>query len=168
MVGDGFAGYNKIGLTAGAFTRTKIGRKTSIEMLLSYTQKGSFDPANPDIGDYSTYRIRQNYIEMPIMVDFEIKRKFFAETGLGLGYLFSYRLSDNFGDLPNSNYEFRPIEFSFLFGGGYRRDGWTFKLRNGKSIIPVADELHVDRTWWFYGGSFNWCWYLTVSYTLPQ
>ena len=168
VVGDGFSGYNKVGITGGVYTRTKIGQHTSLELLIGYTQKGSFDPANPEIGKFTTYRIRQNYIEIPLMLDYEIKRKFFAETGLGFGYLFSYRLTDNFGDLPDSDFDFRPFEMSFLFGAGYKRDQWTFRLRNGKSVLPVADELAFDRNWWFVGGSYNWCWYFTASYTFPQ
>jgi len=77
--GDEMAGFNKAGITVGAFVNRNISEKLKAQFEMRFIQKGSKNP-------YDGYKIHLEYIEMPILLQYSFK-KFYVETGLGYAHL---------------------------------------------------------------------------------
>ncbi|PCJ81757.1 MAG: hypothetical protein COA49_04435 [Bacteroidetes bacterium] len=71
--GDGIGGFNKMGVNAGVSIEIGRSGKKNIQLGIIYNQKGSKKPPNPKAGDYSTWRYRFTYIDLPITVSYEYK-----------------------------------------------------------------------------------------------
>lgn len=80
--GDNFAGYHKAGWNAGVIVYASIGHPAALSMELLYAQKGSRAGQNqvPKMAnDQSTiitdYKIKLNYAEVPILLNYFDQRK---------------------------------------------------------------------------------------------
>src|SRR6056300_1683315 len=62
ITGDGYAGFNKLNLQGGFLLQKPINETSQLQFEILYIQKGSFDPGDPDNGNYQTYRIHLDYI----------------------------------------------------------------------------------------------------------
>jgi hypothetical protein len=67
--GDQLAGYDKVGIKAGAFVNRKFSEHVSLQMELLFIQKGSRKPINTD--DNSYFIMRLNYIVVPLVFRFQ-------------------------------------------------------------------------------------------------
>lgn len=92
--GDNFAGYHKIGWNAGVIVYAKLAEHVYTSMELLYAQKGSKAAPNqlPKLAnDQSTiivdYRIKLNYAEIPIMINYFDKKRNNIGAGLAYGQL---------------------------------------------------------------------------------
>jgi hypothetical protein len=104
-------------------------------MELQYSHKGSHKFANPDVGDYSTFEIRMNYVEAPFLVRCNFKKLYF-EVGETIGILGKVRQWDTNGELTPTGY--RRWETAFIFGGGYVFNSrWSIDVRYTNSVFPV-------------------------------
>ena len=91
--GDNFPGYNKAGLVGGAFVFTDFKEKWGAQMEIRYAAKGS---AAPKYFSY-TRKYRLQYIEVPLLAQYEPVNKLKIQFGLSFGYLFSAAQSDGYG-----------------------------------------------------------------------
>lgn len=83
--GDSFSGYNKAGLFAGAYVNLDLGPSSSLQMELTYFQKGS--RVNPDsANDFRQYLFRANYVELPVLYLHKFG-KFRISAGPSAGFL---------------------------------------------------------------------------------
>lgn len=64
--GDESAGYNKLGLQAGARGIVRLGKKTDGSVEILYSQRGAKSRFVKDRYDPSVFAIRLNYIEIPV------------------------------------------------------------------------------------------------------
>jgi len=89
--------FYKFGLTAGGFVNTKIGPSSSLEMEITYTQKGSQQP--PDsTNNNNYYTLALNYIDVTLVwkkqlhinINKKPTDKLGFEAGITLGSLISY------------------------------------------------------------------------------
>ena len=78
MAGDGYAGFNKINPQAGFFLQKSFKEKGQLQFEIIYIQKGSRFPGDPDNGIFTTYRIQLDYIEAPLLYQYQW-RKFLFE-----------------------------------------------------------------------------------------
>ena len=81
--GDQLAGFNKAGIMAGAGVSTKLSEKADLGFEMYYIQKGSVKQSNIDKGDLVYYRLRLNYVEVPILFEYHLSEKFRSD-GLGM------------------------------------------------------------------------------------
>jgi hypothetical protein len=100
--GDDLSGFNKPGFNGGIFTNLKINEKLKLQLELSYIQKGSRDNAYPDKGDYESYLLRLNYVEMYLNFKFKLNKFFAFDAGPCIAYLFSHSEKYQYGELPLS------------------------------------------------------------------
>lgn len=157
--GDGYGGFNKAGLHLGGFVNTDISKKFIAQFEINYINKGSKDPANHEAGKYDYYIIQINYVEIPVLLRYKFK-KFIFEGGLSYGRLVKEKQKDANGTVPFLGLKIGPFkksELAYQLGATYAISDRLFVCwRNSASILPVADNLQFDTTWFrFIGGSFN-------------
>lgn len=148
--GDTYAGYNKLGFVAGGFVSTKIssGSKWRASFELSYIQKGSRKIPHPDKGDYTFYKLKFNYVEIPILLKYSFttidsmsgwrqERNFSLEGGLAFAVLVDSEEEDIGGPVFNAS-PFQKYDYSAILGLNYfitKHVG--FNIRTEYSIFPV-------------------------------
>jgi len=88
--GDDVFGFHKIGLNAGAAAFVPLGEKWSFSLETSYTEKGSYH-AKGGRGmdymkkhDYNEYKLKLNYLEVPVLIHYEDRN--FLKAGTGVSY----------------------------------------------------------------------------------
>ena len=113
--GDGYTGWDKAGFTGGGFVRTELNESWGVQFDLLYSQKGSRDPQDPDNGKYDYYLIKVDYIEIPLNIQYTLS-KFRAEAGLSFGALINVVEENAQGAVPNSAFDFNPIEVGYQLG----------------------------------------------------
>ncbi len=88
--GDDMIGYNLIGLVGGVFVAYHFNEKWDGQFEMLYSQKGSQrvttdSTANNINGDWDLLRL--DYIEVPVMVNYNLSKKVKLSGGLGGGLL---------------------------------------------------------------------------------
>ena len=120
--GDDFAGFNKLGLSAGAKVGYYIKPSISLSTELLFNQSGS--RSSLSIGSPTELiAIHLNYLELPVLVslhDWLIDDKYHkvrAEAGLSLAYLFDVTTTNSF--FMNESDDFIKQSVNFVAGIGY-------------------------------------------------
>jgi len=143
--GDGFGGYDKIGLIAGGFVNTDISKKLSAQFEIYFINKGAFNAAHPDKGDFESFKVNLKYIEIPLLLMYK-QKQFKFEAGLYLGKLIGTpKLSNENGEIFINQYPFKSFDFGGLIGISYSlNDHFIFNLRSKNSLIPIRDFPSLD------------------------
>jgi len=133
--GDNMKGYDKAGLVAGTYVYTRLAKHWNIQMELRYSGKGSSSPKNATTFE----RNRLNYIELPLLVQYELIKNIDLQCGLSAGYLFhaTHNIDDGSGynDFKES---FNKIELAGFGGVNLTSlDPILFNIRFSYSIFPV-------------------------------
>ncbi|MFZ5551839.1 MAG: outer membrane beta-barrel protein [Bacteroidota bacterium] len=138
--GDNLAGFDQIGLYAGAYTNIYVSEKLQFQIETCFSQKGSRRNAKPDKGQYYNYFLRLNYIDIPVFARFRT-RNFIGEIGPCFSYLVSYYEEENYN--PINFRSFKPFEISGFLGLGYQLvpEKLVFSVRINNSFLPVRDHL---------------------------
>jgi hypothetical protein len=113
--GDTYSGYNKAGLTAGAYFTRKINRDLFWKTEIRYIQKGS----NKKITNSSPtiYRTSLHYAEVPLMLQYYKTRNLFFEGGLVPEVLLASKEEDETGILTEKPFHRFSVEGTA--GAGY-------------------------------------------------
>ncbi len=138
--GDNLGGFNQFGLAGGFYTHRAFSSKFSAEVQLLFIQKGSRKAANPEKGDYTTYNLRLNYIEIPLFARYH-QGNFRFYGGPSLGALVGNVKEENQnGSLPGTR-PFEPWDLSANIGMSYPvSDHFHLDLRAANSILAVRDH----------------------------
>jgi len=135
--GDQLAGFDKAGLMVGAGISAVLSKKTDLGFSIYYIQKGSRKQSNIDKGDLEYYRLRLNYIEVPLLLEYHLSNKLGIELGLSAGTLVGSNEENQDGILEDQP-PFIKYEFSACGGLVYHlTDNWALHLRGEQSIAPV-------------------------------
>lgn len=150
--GDNFAGYHKAGWNAGAIVYTKLMEQLAVSLELNYAQKGSRAAqsqlpklANDQNTVLTDYKIKLNYLEVPIMLNYFDKRKSHFGAGFSYGQLASSK--ESYRDRDGNIYEqdaklfpFRKIDINFLLNGNaHLWKGLFFNLRFSYSLLSIRN-----------------------------
>jgi Outer membrane protein beta-barrel domain len=151
VAGDQLAGFNKSGFEFGGLVSTSLSQKFDLSFEMVYIQKGSKKPINAEQGDFEYYKMSLNYIEVPLLLQYNFSKKLKLETGTGIGVLLSFNEEDENGNLTGI-YErepFKKIEWSIMGSLNYMLlDNFYFSLGLGNSILPIRNyspEPHIFR-----------------------
>jgi hypothetical protein len=126
--GDTYAGYNKLGLTAGAFVNREIDYNIFWQLEIKYVSRGSYK--GPSDFDPTLFRSTYRYIEVPLSVHYLHDKKIQVEAGASPEVLINTIFSDQDGILDPTNYpENRRFGLSVFAGLNY----W-FNARTGAGI----------------------------------
>ena len=162
--GDGYAGYDKLGLIVGGFTSAKIAKNWSAQFEIYYIGKGSKKNAKPSKGIYHSFKLSLNYIEIPVALRFHYK-KFIFETGLyNRNYtklIFHFIIKkDEFGVIPVVNYPIKKYDFGGFIGFSYQlNDHISFNFRSKNSLIPFRNFENFDQNIGIFNKLLNRGWY---------
>lgn len=164
MTGDGYGGFFKFGLVAGVFGKTKLAEKIALQYEIMYQGKGSNKPAEPDKGVYDSYKIRLDYIQVPLMLQYQLD-KFEIEAGPAFGYLFNRKEWDQNGVRPEGNFEWRTFELDGIIGVNYYAipEHLFFNARAHHSITSLVNR-RTTTPYGTFGGAWNIVLALSVNY----
>ncbi len=156
--GDNLAGFDQFGLSGGAYVNTKISDRLRFEMDLLYAGKGSRKIPRPQKNDYTSYRMRLHYIEVPLLLKFNVK-KLQAGAGGYVGVLMSAK--EEINDIPLSTSPFNRIEGGFVLALEYDLgDKWLVSGRYSQSLLPARNfdvTLPANLSLYMNAGQYNTC-----------
>jgi hypothetical protein len=139
--GDGVSGFDKFGWTGGPLLEISRG-PVAWEWGLLYTQKGSRKVPNPKTGDYSTWKYRFTYVDVPLIRVW--KPESWWWFGVGVQPSLLLRAEEDFfstGYSPLTTPELKRFDLGAvaLVGMEYT-EVITFELRMSQSALPIADR----------------------------
>lgn len=139
VAGDNLSGFDQLGATGGGFVTIPVSEKINGGFEILFTQKGSRKNPRPKKGDYTQYILRLNYIEVPVLLSYDLDH-FLIEGGPGIGFLVSSREANASGEMPGQP-PFEALELSFRFGGKVPiNEQFFFRVLLDNSLIPVREH----------------------------
>jgi hypothetical protein len=148
--GDNFAGYHKAGWNAGIIVYTKLADQLAASLELLFAQKGSrasqtqVPRMSNDLSTIITdYKIRLNYAEVPILLNYFDRRKSNFGAGFAYGQLIGSKetYKDGQGNSYESDaklYPFKKYDISFILNGSaHIWKGFFLNLRFQYSLVPI-------------------------------
>ncbi|MEA3318342.1 MAG: porin family protein [Bacteroidota bacterium] len=150
--GDSWGGYHKAGLYFGVFTNAKLNKKFWTQLELAYIQKGS--KSNSKEPNYVYYKCKLNYIQMPLLLKYNINNKINAEIGIAEGFLRNAYEDDGGGDIE-PDIAFDKWETSVIIGASYKfTDRINANVRINYSLIPIRNHPG-GQSFWLNNGQYN-------------
>ena len=101
--GDNYAGYHKMGLNIGVTGFIPVRDKMAISVEISLNQKGSTKRPHPQDPYGNSYKLRLDYLDIPVLFNFKDKNKLIVAGG------FSYGTIVRFDEIVNGTYNTYPI-----------------------------------------------------------
>lgn len=164
--GDGFGGYDKLGLDAGLFVNYQLSMRTALQFEMEYIQKGSSHSPNVEKGDYSQYKMRVNYLQLPVLFQYKLAQNFSVETGPAFGLLLSnYEERDQWEIESNP---FRKFALSWIVGVNYKiSENWNANFRYDYSLMGIRQKpAPFDRYIFFQYGQFCNTLVISIQYII--
>ena len=152
LSGDQLAGYDKGGILFGFFTNRTIGKKLLGKMELIYIQKGSKNPEKDERHEYLL-----NYIEIPILLQYNIQQDLRIEGGVQLAILIKEKEQDTFGIEQILRESFNKNDISISVGLEYKltENIWlNSRLSNTLFFAPIRKHSS-NATNWYNQGQYN-------------
>ncbi|HSW68339.1 MAG TPA: porin family protein [Bacteroidales bacterium] len=154
--GDGFRGFHKPGIAAGAWVQLRWAHHHAFQMELGYVQKGSRKNPNYMLDDLEQYILRTDYIELPLLYQLIYSEKIAFEAGISLGYLMhTYELTNL--QQPNE-VPFRRGVVNYIGGIYYslnERLDVNFRVNNSIVSLRKADRYYHDTYRFGHWGQFH-------------
>jgi hypothetical protein len=173
--GDNFAGYHKAGWNAGVIVYASLMEHLAASMELLYAQKGARASqgqlpklANDQSTVMTDYRIKLNYLEVPILLNYFDKRKSNVGAGFSYAQLVSSRETyrDGFGNRYENDaklYPFRKFDVNFIVNANaHIWKGFFFNLRFQYSLVSVRNAYNYVPG---RAQQFNNIWCTRIMYT---
>jgi hypothetical protein len=143
--GDQLSGFNKAGIYAGGFSNYYFTEKSALVLELYFIQKGSHKSQHPKTNDYTSYNLNLQYVELALMYQWHFSKRFYIETGPGLGVILKTLATekDQNGVVPNySRPRFNLLDLSVIAGIGVNiSNHFKVNLRGENSVIPVRKPV---------------------------
>lgn len=142
VAGDRYSGYNKAGLMGGGYVSLKVAPKYDLKMELQYIQKGSRHNFDPDVANDIDYKLRVDYVEMPLLAAYSVSGGVIrVETGLAMAVLVSHKEFQNDLDISKNLPAFKSTNLSFILGASYQlSDHFRVNVRTDNSLLPVRKD----------------------------
>jgi hypothetical protein len=136
--GDRLQGFDQFGLSGGFFAEAPLSDYLSLELDILFVQKGSRKIPNHKAGDFDTYNLRLNYIEVPVMLKFDVKG-FHVGAGAYGAILTSSR--ERINDFEIQGAPFKGPDAGFIGTVEYEfKEKWRLVGRYSNSVISVRDH----------------------------
>lgn len=163
VAGDTYSGFNKAGPLGGFFVNYESGGRSGLQMELYYIQKGSRKTADYEQGDYDSYLLRLNYIELPLLYQYQIKW-FTLEAGPSLGFFMSKK--EEIDEVTEEVDNFASLTFQINFGVVFTiATNWKLGIRTNNSLTNLRNETHTGYVYRFGTyGQFNDVIQFTMAY----
>lgn len=159
--GDGLGGWDKFGLTGGAFVSAPLSKKNGFRIGLNYADKGS--RTKRDTLNFNTFAFRLRYIEVPVQYTFQ-NGPFTFLSGLYYGRLIRQDI------LANSlTYDvdpaFRNYDIGVAFGATLQMGEHFFiEGRFSSSVVPTRPSPNFANPNSYYErGNYNQVLYFLIG-----
>lgn len=162
--GDGLAGYDKIGLTAGLKLGFDLPENWSLNLEMLYAQKGSRASASQILAG-SRQITNLTYFEIPVYVsynDWYQKEGDYDKVGIHAGFSYGYLFSATSGNsiLGDELENFKPSDFSAILGAYYAfNEKWSVTVRYTNSFIKIYKNENLTTE-----GLLNFLWTFRADY----
>ena len=152
VAGDTYSGFNKAGIYAGGFVNLQVSPRSIFQMELEYFQKGSRRNPDPEKGIYDEYLFRANYVEMPVLYQFVINKRFQVEAGPSAGFFINY-FEERDGIEITKN---PPARVTLQINVGMYvalTERWKVNIRTNNSLLNIRSDNATGDVWrfWTYG-----------------
>lgn len=168
MSGDGLGGWDKFGLSFGAFVSAGISEKWAFGTAIQFASKGSRKPADPDNGDNIVLTNQLNYIEVPLYFTYRITDAIHLNAGPYAALLIQQKIKSNESGTLDMNPTFNPFDIGGLIGAEIALgDKINGEIRFTNSLIPARNAtVVVNPTNYYERGNFHSVVQLLFSYKL--
>lgn len=145
--GDEVYGYHKYGLNTGAMAIIPLDEKFSISLEILYNQKGSYQrPWFSDDSANGAYKLILNYLDVPVLFQYEDKKVIKFGTGFSWGRLVEFKEWEHekriYWDTPYGPYKNSDIDF--LFDVQLRLiQGLSFDMRYAYSVGKIRTRTFL-------------------------
>lgn len=160
--GDTYNGFNKLGITAGAFVNRHIDFDFYWQLELKYVMRGVYQ--RPELNTNFLYKSSYHYLEIPISVHYIYDEKILGEMGISPEVLLFKKFWDQDGVMDPSQYpDNRKLGLSVFIGIQYwyaSRYGVGFRYTY--SAIPFREPQEWNNPQ--YRGYFHSVLCLTAAY----
>lgn len=152
--GDRFSGYNKVGITAGAYVTHKINRNLKWKSEIRYIQKGAYKKNTEN--DPTFFRTSLHYAEIPLLINYFYNKKTFFEAGFVPEILLKSKEENEDGIIPaGQSLPFHRFSLEGTAGVGYfLTDNIAAGFRYTYSILTARDHAS-GQTYFFNRGQYN-------------
>lgn len=153
--GDGLGGWDKVGVTGGAWIHMDYNGNVGTWMGMQYVNKGSKKQADANNGDFNSFTYKLDYIEIPLLMTYT-RKNWRLGIGPAVGVLINQKIDFN-GAVYEPSPAFNSLDFS-----GYLSIGWMIsensilEFRGGSSFIPTRPApLVVNKLSYYEQGNYN-------------
>jgi hypothetical protein len=167
--GDSYKGYHKVGVNAGVVVYARLAPKVAGSLEILYSQKGAKSNYSQYAPDHSfiinKQNINLNYVEIPVQINYFIKRK----SNFGGGFSYSQLISSKEDIQTNPSisynqdeYPFKKIDINFILNGQlHLTKGLYASLRFQYSVISIRNSINPE-----FGRAeqYNNMWVLRLMY----
>lgn len=170
--GDNFAGYHNIGLTGGGIVYARVAPRIAPSLELLYTQKGAVSNTEKNAINVrvNSYKVKLNYMEVPVMLNYFDKRK--SHFGIGLSYSQLISQTETTTTTPAlpatynpDDYPFRKYDINAVAGVNlHLLKGFFLNIRYQYSLLSVRDTWYPDLGRIGAKGQYNNLWSFRVMY----
>jgi hypothetical protein len=138
--GDAYSGYNKVGITAGAYFTREINRNLNWKTELRFIQKGAYKKNTEN--DPTLFKTTLQYVEVPIILQYFYNKKVFLEAGIIPEILLSNKEETENGVTPFNeiSHPFNRFVIEGTAGVGYfLTNHIAAGFRYSYSLLPISD-----------------------------
>ncbi len=140
--GDGYSGYNKLGMSAGVFVNYRFNEHHAIVMEMAYGQRGSKQNPNYSQNIMDSYKMTLNYIDIPVFYQYTLIFPNSLMINFLPGIMPSYLISAK-EIVDEREIESNPFrKFGLTFVGEINlplRKQWTIYYRQGYSLMGIRE-----------------------------
>ncbi len=169
--GDGLSGFNKMGPRVGFYVNRKV-NWYNIQLELQYLTKGSkktinYSDQNKYIDNMSfdflhNYNFHLDYIGVPLVFSFNIKKNITVELGSSINVLINQKEEIDFY-IDNSR-EVNRVESVVLIGLVYKlNEKYSLNIRGTNSIFPIRKHSSGE-VYRLNRGQYNTCLNFNILY----
>lgn len=153
---EGMSPNYKVGFAGGGLVNIQLGEMFSLQPELLYSMEGA---TYKYMGQ--SVHLKTDYINVPVLAQYNSALGFYAETGPQIGFLTSAKASSD-GNSMNVKDGFKNINFSWGLGAGYKlSNGIGIGARYNLGLTSIADDgsnvktggFHIGLSYTFGGGN---------------
>lgn len=133
-------GFNHFGFSGGPKLDWRFSRKFSFSPEVIYNMKGAAKYPDVAKGDYYSFSVDLDYIEIPLLFNFHfgVKHRFSLEFGPAIGFLVRQKAYENGVAINTTNTGFNIYDISLVAGFYYYLPkGFALNFRYMNSIAPI-------------------------------
>ncbi|MDD2565106.1 MAG: porin family protein [Salinivirgaceae bacterium] len=143
--GDGYGGYDKSGIQAGAWVSREVSNDLILMLEIAYRPKGSKSSLKATIDDPDYYKLSLHYVEIPVTLRYRNKNYLF-DVSLGAAYLAKESEKGYIlGGLSSSETPgFNKFDLITAVGIGIQlNENWSITARFTYSVIDAAKNYRM-------------------------